>query len=72
MAIPDYPEKEKDLAILWVNDIGKEIMEILKDDISFERLVETLKERYIEDDVNIEKCVNEFLDNLEKEKFLIR
>lgn len=72
MAIPEYTGKENDLEVLWVNDIGKEIMEILKDDITFDCLVETLKNRYIEEDISIEKCVKEFLDSLEKENFLVK
>lgn len=72
MAIPEYTGKENDLEVLWVNDIGKEIMEILQDDITFDCLVETLKNRYIEEDISIEKCVKEFLDSLEKENFLVK
>ena len=57
-------------AVLKVNDEGKAIMELLKDDISEECIIDSLAHEYSTDRGIIAKYVHEFIEQLRHAKLI--
>ncbi len=71
LAIVDFTENETERRMLWVNDCGKRIMEILQEDISKEELIKKMLEYYSGEPEVIEASVNKFLKQLSEAGLLI-
>ena len=70
LAIADYPEDENKKKLLWIDDVGKDIMELLVNDLSFDELIFAIKNIYSGEDDVIKSGVNEFIKKLDEADLL--
>lgn len=56
--------------VLRLNEVGKDIMELLKEDLTEDELIAKLKEQYEGDDGYIRQCVGRFLAELREKDLL--
>lgn len=71
LAIVDFTEINDDKRLLWVNECGKAVMELLQDEMTKEELVKKISEKYVGDAKVIEKSVGEFIEKLITEGLLL-
>lgn len=64
LAVVDFTETETERRMLWVNDCGKTILELLENELSREELLSAMLSRYLGDEAAIKAAVNAFLDKL--------
>lgn len=71
LAIVDFLETEDERRMLWVNECGKMIMELLHTDITRFGIINALTERYSGDVTAIETTVDDFIKQLSDAGLLI-
>lgn len=71
LAIVDFLEEDKEKKLIWVNECGKIIMELLHDDMSKEDLIFQLNKKYTGDSDMINKAVDDFTNKLKEADLLI-
>ena len=64
LAVVDFTETETERRMIWVNETGKAIMELLQTDMTKEELTRALTERYAGDAELMGKAAEQFTGQL--------
>ena len=64
LAIVDFIENDKERRMLWVNECGKSIMELLQNEITEDELNRLMIEKYSGDTTAIKASVSSFIKQL--------
>lgn len=64
LAIVDFLENDRERRMLWVNECGKSIMELLRNEITEEEINRLLMEKYSGDSSAIKAAVSSFIKQL--------
>ena len=71
LAVVDFTETETERRILWVNDCGKTILELLQKEMTSEELIKAITERYSGDRTIIEKTIDSFIKQLSENGLIV-